>query len=135
MLDSCLPHYLLSSNSKAMTLHKVSSLHTSFFKIFNKKKLNFWCLMLVGQHPMKSVSSVYPCLSKFSQDWIMSFFWYSTWWYWPWYLATDTVFLTHVGIGQMSPWLLMWKATSLYHVGTFLLTWFFCHFKSSKLSK
>ena len=48
MLDSCLHHYLLSSDSKAMALHKVSSLHTSFFKIFNKKKLNLWTLDVSG---------------------------------------------------------------------------------------
>ena len=28
-------YYFLSSDSKAMTLHKVTSLHTSFFKTFN----------------------------------------------------------------------------------------------------
>ena len=30
----------LSCDSKAMTIHKVSTLHTSFFKPFIKKKLN-----------------------------------------------------------------------------------------------
>ena len=42
MLDSSLHHCLLSSDSKAMALYKVPSLHTPFFKIFNKKKQNFW---------------------------------------------------------------------------------------------
>ena len=35
------------------------------------------------------------------------------------------VFLTHVGIRQMPMRLPTWKAKSLYHVSTFLLTWFF----------
>ena len=29
---------------------------------------------LVGQHPMKSLLSVYPPITKFSQDWVISFF-------------------------------------------------------------
>ena len=44
------------------------------------------------------------------------------------------VFLTQVDFRQMPTWLPTWKAKSLYHVGTFWPTWFFCHFKSSKLS-
>ena len=39
---------------------------------------------LVGQRPMKLLSSVYPSVNlsvtKFSQDWIISFFLYCTWW-------------------------------------------------------
>ena len=35
------------------------------------------------------------------------------------------VFLTHGSIQQMPMWLPMWKAKSLYHVGTFLPTRFF----------
>ena len=45
---------------------------------------------------------------------------------------SNSVFLTHVGIRQMPTWLPTWKAKSLYHVSSFLPTWFFCHFKSSK---
>ena len=40
LLDFCLLHYLLSSDSKAMTLLVVSSLLTSLSKTFTKKKLN-----------------------------------------------------------------------------------------------
>ena len=39
LLDFCLLHYLLSSDSKAMALYKVSKLHISFFKAFYKKEL------------------------------------------------------------------------------------------------
>ena len=46
-----------------------------------------------------------------------------------------TVSLTHVSIQQMPTWLLRWQAKSLYHIGTFLPTWLFYHFKSLKLSK
>ena len=39
---------------------------------------------LIGQRPMKSLSSVYPSVcpsvTNFSQNWIISFFWYCTWW-------------------------------------------------------
>ena len=48
------------------------------------------------------------------------------------------VFLTHVSIRQMLMWLPMWKAKSLYRVGTFLSTWFFLlleKFKTSKIPK
>ena len=48
--------------------------------------------------------------------------------------SDNAVFLTHVSIQQMPTWLPTWKAKSLYHFGTFLLT-LLCHFKSSKLSK
>ena len=41
------------------------------------------------------------------------------------YFHIDSVFLTRVSICQMPTWLPTWKAKSLYHVGTFLLTWFF----------
>ena len=41
-----------------------------------------------------------------------------------WFLMFP-VFLTQVCIWQMLMWLSMWKAKSLYHLGTFLLTWFF----------
>ena len=47
VLDFCLPHYLSSSDSEAMTLHKVSSLRTSFFKTLNKKtKLDPYLVIL-----------------------------------------------------------------------------------------
>ena len=39
--------------------------------------------------------------------------------------SVPSVFLTHVGIQQMPPWLPTWKAKSLYHVDTFLPKWFF----------
>ena len=48
---------------------------------------------------------------------------------------SKTVFLTHIGIWQMLIRLPRWKPKSLFHVSTFLPTWFFLHFKSSKLSK
>ena len=38
LLNSCLLHYLLSSDN-AKHFKKLSSLHTSVFKTFNKKKL------------------------------------------------------------------------------------------------
>ena len=38
VIDICLVHCFLSSDSEVMTLHKVSSPHTSFFKTFNKLK-------------------------------------------------------------------------------------------------
>ena len=44
LLDFCLLHYLLSSDSKAMA--KVSKLHTSFFKTFYKKELTSLSLNL-----------------------------------------------------------------------------------------
>ena len=40
VLDFCFLHYFLSFDSKAMTVHKVSSLHISFLKTFNKRRLN-----------------------------------------------------------------------------------------------
>ena len=46
-----------------------------------------------------------------------------------------TVFLTHVGIQQMLMWLPMWKAKSLYHVGTFLPMWFFLPLQKFKTIK
>ena len=42
------------------------------------------------------------------------------------------VFLTHVGIRQMPTRLPTWKAKLLYHVGTFLPTWFILPLKSCK---
>ena len=45
LLDFCLMHYLLSSDSKAMT--KVSKLHTSFFKT-KKNKLVFYVIFVKG---------------------------------------------------------------------------------------
>ena len=51
---------------------------------------------------------------------------------------TNSVFLNHVGIRQMPTWLPTWKAKSLYHVGTFLPTWFFLplgKFKTIKIPK
>ena len=42
------------------------------------------------------------------------------------------VFFTHVGIHQMLTRLQIWKAKSLYHVGTFLLTWIFLPFQKFK---
>ena len=49
MLDFCLLHYLLSSDSEAMTLHKVSSLNTLFFKILTKrsKLVLYWIMLTV----------------------------------------------------------------------------------------
>ena len=51
------------------------------------------------------------------------------------FLSAILVFLTHVGIRQMPTWLPTWKAKLLSFYGTFLPMRFFCHFKSSKLSK
>ena len=45
LLDFCLLHYLLSSDSKAMA--KVSKLHTSFFKT-KKNKLVFYIIFVKG---------------------------------------------------------------------------------------
>ena len=45
------------------------------------------------------------------------------------------VFLTHVGIWQMSTWLPTWKAKSLCHVGTFLPMWFFLLLQKFKTIK
>ena len=42
------------------------------------------------------------------------------------------VFLTHVGIRQMQMRLPTWKAKSLYHVSTFLPTWFIVPLKNCK---
>ena len=44
----------------------------------------------------------------------------------------DTVFLIHVSIRQMPTRLSKWKAKSLYHVGTFLPTWFILPLKNCK---
>ena len=41
-----------------------------------------------------------------------------------------SVFLTHVSISQMPMRLPTWKAKSLYHVGTFLPTWFILPLKN-----
>ena len=49
--------------------------------------------------------------------------------------ASLAVFLTHVGIQQMPTWLPTWKAKSLYHVGTFLPTWFFLPLQKFKTIK
>ena len=46
-----------------------------------------------------------------------------------------SVFLTHVAIRQMPTWLPTWKAKSLYHVGTFLTTWFFLPLQKFKTIK
>ena len=35
---------------------------------------------LVKQRPIKSLLSICPSVTKFSQDWIISFLWYCTWW-------------------------------------------------------
>ena len=43
-----------------------------------------------------------------------------------------TVFLTHIGIRQMPTRLPTWKAKSLYHIGTFLPTWFILPLKNCK---
>ena len=53
-----------------------------------------------------------------------SFRWYKCW--------LKTVFLTHVGIRQMPTQLPTWKAKSLYHVGTFLPTWFILPLKNCR---
>ena len=47
----------------------------------------------------------------------------------------SAVFLTHVGIRQIPTWLPTWKAKSLYHVGTFLPTWFFLPLQKFKTTK
>ena len=57
----------------------------------------------------------------------------------PWKISywAHAVFLTRVDILQMPTWLPTWKAKSLYHVGTFLPTWFFLplqKFKAIKIS-
>ena len=58
-------------------------------KTFAKKFSNFGPSTLVGQRPMESLLSVClsvrlsvrpPSVTKFSQDWIIIFFWYYTWW-------------------------------------------------------
>ena len=52
------------------------------------------------------------------------------------FFTTITVFLTHVGIQQIPMSLPTWKAKLMYHVGTFLPTWFFWplqKFKSIKI--
>ena len=46
-----------------------------------------------------------------------------------------TVFLTHIGIWQMPTLSPKWKAKSLYHVSTFLLTRFFLPFQKLKTIK
>ena len=46
-----------------------------------------------------------------------------------------TVFLTHVSIWQMPTWLPTWKAKSLYHISTFLRTWFFLPLQKFKTIK
>ena len=48
LLDFCLLHYSLSSDSKAMA--KVSKLHTSFFKT-KKNKLVFYIVFVKGNNP------------------------------------------------------------------------------------
>ena len=48
------------------------------------------------------------------------------------YIDIWPVFLTHVGIRQMPTRLPTWKAKLLYHVGTFLPTWFILPLKSCK---
>ena len=48
------------------------------------------------------------------------------------YFHIDSVFLTHVSIRQMPTWLPTWKAKSLYHVSTFLPTWFFVPLEKEK---
>ena len=56
---------------------KVSQFNNFFhFKHF----FLFGGLMSVGQRSMKLLSSLRPSLTKFSQDWILRFFWYCTWW-------------------------------------------------------
>ena len=59
MLNSCLLHYLLLSDSAAMEHHKVSSLDTSFFKNFTKKtkfteftKKTKLCLIILRVKPL-----------------------------------------------------------------------------------
>ena len=67
--------------------------------------------------------------------WFWEFcFFQSFYFVWAWFqtlLSEDIslVFLTHVAIWQL------WKAKSLYHVGTFLLTWFFLPFEKFKPMK
>ena len=49
--------------------------------------------------------------------------------------VTTSVFLTHISIRQMLTWLPMRKAKSLYHVSTFLPTWFFLPLRKFKTIK
>ena len=49
-----------------------------------------------------------------------------------WEMFFISVFLTHVGIQQMPMRLPTWKAKCLYHVGTFLPTWFILPLKNCK---
>ena len=49
--------------------------------------------------------------------------------------CANAVFLTQVGIQQMLTWLPVWKEKSLYHIGTFLPTWFFLPLQKFKTIK
>ena len=62
LLDFCLLHYLLSSDSK--TIAKVSKLHTSFFKT-KKNKLVFYIIFVKGNTSrFCSAIQVSPCDMK-----------------------------------------------------------------------
>ena len=55
-------------------------------------------LTLVWWRPMKSLSSICPSVTKFSQDWIISFFDIVRDDSWPWYLVTDGARLSKKGL-------------------------------------
>ena len=56
-------------------------------------------------------------------------------WFWKKKGKKNAVFLTHIGIWQMSMWLPTWKAKSLFHVSNFLLMWFFLPLQKFKTIK
>ena len=71
-----------------MTCHCISCLMTyyvmAYLMSFKIKDFFIGRLTSVGQRPIKSLSlaclSVCPSVTKFSQDLIISFLWYCTWW-------------------------------------------------------
>ena len=65
------------SSKNLFTVIILEGNHRLYWIIFERSTL-------VGQRPMKSLSSVcpsvLPSVTKLSQDWIISFFWYCAWW-------------------------------------------------------
>ena len=101
---------VLGSTRKHLSLHRFP-----VFLIFDLACLfSFWTLgiswtafyeiTLVRLYIRSSVyPSVRPSVTKFSQDWIISFFWYAHYDSWPWYLVTDKARLKKKWRPQFGP--------------------------------
>ena len=133
-------HYTLRLKSRSgISSDKVFNTISIYFEVKTREILKHAIALLNCSNNSNERESLLSCIRNINDSAFL--IWHTTSsrghtnWYFLCHLLAHPVFLTYVGIRQMPTWLPTWKAKSLYHVGTFLPTWFFLPLQKFKTIK